>query len=127
MLRYIFKGDPNMQNFRDELRDILTDAITFWEKSRLLYNTVLAVFVVIFGIIGFGHIVEFGLLQMAIIVFMLAVWANILYCLAYVPDVFVQLSGYRDVWRSTYRWILLALGTLLAALFTFATCRSLFL
>ncbi len=116
-----------MQNFRDELRDILTDALTFWEKSRLLYNAVLIVIVVVFGIIGFEHIAEFGYWRMALILCVMAVWANILYCSAYVPDVFVQLSGYRDVWRSTYRWILLALGTLLAALFTYSISRSLFL
>jgi len=43
-----------------------------------------------------------------------AVLANILYCAAYLADLFVQMSAYQPVWRR-YRWMLLTLGTFFAA------------
>jgi hypothetical protein len=49
---------------------------------------------------------------------MLAVVANVLYCAAYVADVFVQLSGFRTQ-RGLWRTALLGLGCAFAAVLTF--------
>jgi hypothetical protein len=38
-------------------------------------------------------------LNLALIIFLLAVLANVAYCAAYVVDVFAQASGYRALWR----------------------------
>ena len=48
---------------------------------------------------------------------MLAVIANIAYCTAYVVDIFVQASGFRELWQR-YRKLLFVIGTLFAAIIT---------
>jgi hypothetical protein len=50
-------------------------------------------------------------------VFILAVLANMCYCVAYLGDVFVQLSGLRETWR-TVRWFLFLIGLVFAAIIT---------
>jgi len=45
----------------------------------------------------------------------LAVLANVAYCAAYVVDVFVQMSGFREQWRA-YRWMLFFIGMSFAAI-----------
>jgi hypothetical protein len=49
-----------------------------------------------------------------LVVFVLAVLANICYCTVYVGDVFVQVSGFRESWLK-WRWVLLVIGTVFAA------------
>jgi hypothetical protein len=98
-------------------RDYLNAAIRYWEPRRLLYNFVLATVVI-------GHIISSwpvsrealhfnGILWL----FVLAVLANVAYCAAYVVDVVVQMSGFRDVWLRM-RWILLAIGLVFAVILT---------
>ena len=48
----------------------------------------------------------------------LVVVANLLYCVAYVPDVAVQFTAYRDRWKK-YRFLLFVFGTLFASLLAF--------
>ncbi len=55
--------------------------------------------------------------DLALGVFLLAVVANVAYCAAYLVDVFVQASGFRDVWERA-RWVLFAIGTAFAAVIT---------
>lgn len=95
-------------------REILTDAVRFWETLRVPYNVVLAA---VSLAAHFGqpeaqrHIVSpASLVALAIA----AVAANLLYCTAYLPDLFLQLTAYRNLWRR-WRWILFATGLLLAA------------
>jgi hypothetical protein len=57
-------------------------------------------------------------------VFAYAVIANILYSTAYIPDVFIQFSSFRSVWRR-FRWMLWLIGTAFAALMAFALLFSL--
>ena len=40
--------------------------------------------------------------------------ANVAYCAAYVVDVFVRMSGFREQWRA-YRWMLFFIGMSFAA------------
>ncbi|MFI5185072.1 MAG: hypothetical protein ACHQNV_11770 [Vicinamibacteria bacterium] len=56
-------------------------------------------------------------LNLLLVFFVLAVLANVLYSLAYVVDVFVQLSSLRQHWLR-WRWGLFALGTVTAAILT---------
>jgi hypothetical protein len=100
-----------------ELRELLTDAVRFWEVRRLLYNGVLA------GLAVFAHFllppserhpVTWGSL---ILLVLLALIANVAYCAAYVPELLLQLTAYRDGWRR-WRWIVFAVGLALAGLLT---------
>jgi hypothetical protein len=96
---------------------MFTNAIRYWEPRRLLYNAALAAVVL-------GHYFSTptparpkldvnGLLFL----FVLAVLANLCYCAAYVADIFAQYSGFRTFWLQ-WRWLLLALGIVLAATIT---------
>jgi hypothetical protein len=57
--------------------------------------------------------------------FVLTVLANVAYCAAYVVDIFVQGSGFRDAWRS-YRWLVLTLGLAFAGVLTRYFCIAMF-
>jgi hypothetical protein len=46
--------------------------------------------------------------------FLLAVLANVAYCAAYIVDIFVQASAFRDEWKQ-FRWLLFTLGVAFAA------------
>ena len=49
--------------------------------------------------------------------FLLTVIANVAYCSAYLVDIFVQASGFRELWQR-YRWVLFAIGTTFAVVIT---------
>lgn len=100
-----------------EFRDYFTDAIRFWEPRRIIYNLALAGIVVAYFIAGYPASKGVLSIDFALGVFLLAVGANICYCAAYLTDVFVQASGFREVWQRA-RWVLFVLGTLVAAIIT---------
>jgi len=99
-------------------RDILTDAIRYWEIRRIPYNAILALVSVTAYLLlpeAQREKVTFGSLAGLTV---LIVIANLLYCAAYVPDVAVQLTAFRDVWKK-YRFLLFVFGTLFASLLAF--------
>jgi nucleoside recognition membrane protein YjiH len=98
------------------IRDRVTDAIHYWEPRRLLYNGILIIVVAYFWFHLAGVRRSFNL-DLALIVFNLAVLANVAYCAAYVVDLFAQTSGYRDLWQR-YRVVVFSVGTLFAAILT---------
>jgi hypothetical protein len=97
------------------LRDYATEAIRWWEPKRIAYNVALVV------VVGSCFLVTLPASRQTItadtLLFLvaLAVMANVAYCAAYVVDVFVQMSGFREQWRS-YRWILFVIGISFAAI-----------
>jgi hypothetical protein len=98
-------------------RDYLGNAIRYWEPRRILYNLLLAAVVVIHFVkeLPFSRtVVQFNSL---LLLFALAVLANVAYCAAYVPDVFAQMSSLRDSWLR-YRWALFVVGLAFAAVLT---------
>ena len=99
------------------VREVATDAIGYWEPRRIAFNLVMAG--VVLGYVGAGWPGNRAALslEVALGVFILAVLANICYCLAYVADIFVQLSGFREAWRRV-RWVLFAVGMLVAVIVT---------
>jgi len=99
------------------LREYFTDAIRFWEPRRVVYNLVLAAIVIAYFAIGYPGSKSVITLDFALGLFILAVIANIAYCAAYLADVFVQASGFRQIWQRS-RWILFAVGTTFAAVIT---------
>lgn len=99
------------------LRGWVTDAIRYWEPRRLIYNAVLAGVVLFYFARGYPASKATLNLNLALFIFVLAVLANVAYCAAYVPDVFAQLSGFRDLWRK-FRWAIFVIGLLFATAIT---------
>jgi hypothetical protein len=99
------------------LRDYFTDAIKFWEPRRVIYNLTLAAIVIIYFAVGYPSSKAVLSIDFLLGLFLLAVAANIAYCAAYLVDVFVQASGFREVWQRS-RWVLFAIGTTFAAIIT---------
>lgn len=99
------------------LREAITDALRYWEPRRLIYNGLLALIVLGYFVANGAHAITVVSLDGVLGVFLLAVFANIAYCAAYVGDVFVQVSGLREVWHR-WRWVLWLIGTTFAAIIT---------
>jgi len=100
-----------------DLREIITDALRYWEWRRLVYNALLITIVLaVHALVGWPASGA-ALLERALNLFMLAVVANVLYCAAYVADVFIQLSGFRAQ-RGRWRLALLVVGCAFAAVLT---------
>ena len=99
------------------MRESFTDAIRFWEPRRLIYNLALALVVIIYFVVGYPASKALLSADFVLLVFLLAVVANVAYCAAYLVDVFVQASGYREIWQRS-RWLLFAIGTTFAAVIT---------
>jgi hypothetical protein len=98
-------------------RDCATDAIRFWEPRRVIYNLVLATIVGIYFGISYPVSRTMLTLDFCLALFLLAVVANVAYCAAYIVNIFVQMSGFRELWQRS-RWLLFAIGTTFAAIIT---------
>src|SRR5882757_2437224 len=98
-------------------KESLTEAIRYWEPRRLVYNAVLAVIVLSYFVLGLPRSKSAIELNHILLVFLLAVLANVAYCAAYLVDVFAQSSGLRDTWLK-YRWVLLLIGISFAGVIT---------
>jgi hypothetical protein len=95
----------------------ITEAIRYWEPRRIAYNVVLIVVVAFYFVNGYPASKQGLNLDEVLVVFLLAVLANVAYCAAYIPDVFAQTSGLSDTWRK-YRWMVFAIGVSFAAVIT---------
>jgi hypothetical protein len=94
-----------------------TDAIRYWEPRRLVYNAVLAAIILIYFGKGYPFSLTVVKADMALLFFLLVVLANVAYCSAYVVDLFVQSSDYREQWRRV-RWVLFVIGLLFGSILT---------
>jgi len=99
------------------IRDYFTEAIRYWEPRRVIYNVVLAVIVAFYFIVGLPASKQVLTADSILVLFLLAVVANIAYCAAYLVDIFVQMSSFRELWR-TARWVLFVVGLAFAAVLT---------
>ena len=99
------------------LRQAVSDAIGYWEPRRIAYNAVLALVVVTYFALNWPLSRTVVSFDSVFLLFVLAVLANICYCAAYVGDIFVQLSGFRQVWQN-WRWLLFVIGLAFAAIIT---------
>ena len=96
-------------------RDALTDALGYWERRRLAYNLLLAAVVVaVYCLAPARPAPRLDMLMQ-----------NVLYCAAYLVDIGVQCSGFRDAWLRR-RWLLLAIGSLFAAVLAQFVARGMF-
>lgn len=99
------------------VREYATEAIRYWEPRRVIYNLVLVAVVVAYFAAGYPASKQNLTTDSILVLFLLAVVANIAYCTAYFVDIFAQISGFRELWRSA-RWILFAVGLTFAAILT---------
>ncbi len=99
-------------------REALSNALAYWEKRRLLYNGVLLIIAVVVFLIGLPETNSLLSFSGLIVFLMLAVIANLLYSAAYVPDIALQLSDYRERWLRWRKW-LFWFGLIFAGLLTF--------
>jgi hypothetical protein len=100
-----------------DLREISSNAIRFWERCRVVYNAVLGIIVGVCFIIGLPNSRETISVDGALGFFLLVVGANVLFCAAYIPDLFAQLSIFRVAWLR-YRWIVFTIGLICAGILT---------
>ena len=100
-----------------QLRELVTDALRYWELRRLLYNGLLALVVLAHFTASWPASKTAFTSDGVLGLFLLAVLANVAYSVVYVPDVFIQFSGFRD---SRYRWrlVFLVVGFAFAAVLT---------
>jgi preprotein translocase subunit SecY len=98
-----------------QLQALLDDALRYWEPRRLLYNLLLTAVVSGWLIVTWPHFRPALNLQALLLLFVLAVLANVCYCAAYVVDIPLQYSSFRDQWRR-WRWGLWLAGMLFAAI-----------
>ena len=96
------------------LREWATDAIRYWEPRRIIYNLVLTAVVVICFAVRLPASRTVVSVNFLLLLFMLAVLANVAYCAAYAVDIFAQASGFRELWQR-YRWVLFAVGLAFAS------------
>ena len=108
-----------------DFRPLLTDAIRYWEPRRLFYNVALASVVAVHFFLQLPHSQAALSLDLCLSLFILAVLANVAFSAAYVPDLAMQISGYRDTWLKN-RWLLLFLGTAFACAVANFVARSMF-
>lgn len=99
-----------------EFRGILTNAIGYWERRRILYNLLLTAVVIGWIALTWPHFRPAFRWDSFVALLVLAVLANLCYCAAYIADLSMQYSSFRDMWRR-WRWALWLGGTLFAILF----------
>jgi len=100
------------------LRDIISNAIRYWELRRVIYNAVLVVVVVLAFVGEWPEAKQALNFESFLSLFILAVLANVAYCAAYLPDIAFQYSSMRAAWLE-WRFLLLAIGILFAAALTY--------
>lgn len=97
-------------------RTILADAIGYWEPRRVIYNFLLAAVVVVWIAATWPHFRPAFTWSSLLALVVLALFANLCYCAAYVVDLPLQYSSFCDRWRR-WRWSIFVVGTLFAILF----------
>ena len=100
-----------------QLRELITDALRYWELRRLFYNALLALVVMGQFLAAWPASRTSLTIDGALALFILTVLANVAYSVVYVADVFIQFSGFRSS-RAGWRWALLVVGFAFAAVLT---------
>lgn len=97
-----------------EFSSLISDAISYWERKRIIYNGVLALLVIAcwgIDIISGGPQQWLGA---AMVLLIFAVIANALYCFAYPVDLAMQMTSFRKRWQGC-RWVLFVTGVCTAS------------
>ena len=100
-----------------DAKSYLTNAISYWETRRIIYNAVLTAIVLGYFVAYLPASLERITPDVIFGLFILAVLANIAYCAAYLADIVAQMSGFRDLWLRL-RWIVFLIGLAFASILT---------
>lgn len=98
------------------MRGWLSEAARFWEPRRLVYNLVLAAFVVAWIVRTWPHFRQAMTPANLGRLMILALLANVCYCAAYLAETLIQNVTTRTAWNRQ-RWVVWVVGTLFAILF----------
>ena len=99
-------------------REALSQAIGYWEPRRLLFNAILLIEVAGIFILNLPGSRARLNVDLVLLLFVLAVLANVAYCASYLVDVVAQLSAFRTTWLR-YRWALFLIGVAFAGTLTY--------
>lgn len=91
------------------------DAVRFWELGRIVYNLMLTAVVLVWLTLTWPHFRPALQWQSLRLMLVLAMLANVCYCIAYLVDLLLQFSDFRETWRKHRTWVWLA-GTLFGVL-----------
>ncbi len=94
-------------------RELLADALSYWERRRILYNAALVLVTASWVGLTWPHFRPAMTFRSGLLLLVLAAIANACYCAAYPVDWMFQWSPYRTAWKRR-RWILLCAGIALA-------------
>ena len=94
-----------------------TNAISYWEPRRIVYKLVLVAIVATYFVISFPASRQVLDINAALLLFVLAVLANVAHCAAYIVDFLIQASDFRERWLRM-RWMLFLFGLGFAAVLT---------
>jgi hypothetical protein len=105
----------------NEFRDSVANALRYWEVRRIFYNAILIGVAMAWVAFTWPHFRSVRLMSLppgdsqpvVLLLAILALAANVLYCAAYLVDIPLQLTY--SAWRR-YRWTLLVAGILFALL-----------
>lgn len=103
-----------MTHAQASMRDVLSDAIHYWEPRRIVYNLALAAVVLVFAVTFWTQIRDRISFELLLALVVLAVLANVCYCAAYIVDIPLQLSSHFMLWKR-WRWLLWVFGVLFGA------------
>jgi hypothetical protein len=98
-------------------RSFFAEAIRYWEPRRLIYNLVLTAVCAAWIVVTWPHFRPALTLTSLFLLSVLALFANICYCAAYLVEIPFQQSSPGPV-RRRLRWALWLAGTLFAIVLT---------
>jgi len=106
-------------------REALSSAVRYWEPRRLAYNAALLIVVGGAFIAGLPTSKRVVSAEPMLVIFILAVLANVAYCAAYIPDLALQLTSFRNSWLRI-RWTLMVIGILMACAIAYLFVAGMF-
>ena len=111
-------GIPTQPSAPPTLRSIWSDCLRYWEPRRLVYNGILTVVVVtqLSALKAWPYLAAPHAILGMIIACALA---NLCYCTAYLVDLAVQHSDFREAWLERRGWLFFVGCILAGALTTF--------
>ena len=105
---------PTVAGFMGRASGYVADGLRYWEPRRLFYNGVLLAVVIAHIVAKWPAVQKLLTFDLFLGFFLLAVLANICYCVVYAIDLFVRFSGLQAAWEKG-RIIVLVVGTAFAA------------
>lgn len=114
----VSSNSSHADSSRLSIREVLSDAIRYWEPRRIAYNIALALVVLGWTVAAWPHFRDSLGFEHLLPLFVLAVLANACYCVAYIADIPMQYSSFQEAWRRR-RWALWLVGTLFAMVLTY--------